>query len=151
MASPHLEGSSKGFEELALTPWKEKCGFTCKAHTSILRSPADTRYNEKKPPSERAIICRRSNCREYKCHNLVEPCVSPASIRPKKAHTAKLSPLAISTMLETAFVPPAHGKTHCPEESGARQDEPGPLRGSYPASVARDWKRVMENPIGPTP
>ena len=51
-------------------------------------------------------------------------------------------------MLETDFVPPAHGRTHWPEESVALHDEPGPLAGSYPAANARDWKRVIEKPEG---
>jgi len=60
-------------------------------------------------------------------------------------------PLAINTTLETDFVPPAQGRTHCPEEPSALHDEPGPLAGSKPAENASDWKRVMENPRGPTP
>jgi hypothetical protein len=65
--------------------------------------------------------------------------------------TAKLRPFAINTTLETALVPPAHGRTHCPEASAALQDEPGPLTGSNPAAKAKDWKSVIENPKGPTP
>ena len=52
--------------------------------------------------------------------------------------TAKLIPFAINTTLETAFVPPAQGRTHWPEASSALQDEPGPLIGSNPAAKASD-------------
>ena len=36
----------------------------------------------------------------------------------------------------TALVPLPQGKTHFPDAPGARQDELGPRRGSYPAAVA---------------
>jgi hypothetical protein len=52
--------------------------------------------------------------------------------------------LARRTTLETAFVPLPHGTTHCPDASGAEQDDPGPATGSYPAIVARCWNRVRE-------
>lgn len=60
--------------------------------------------------------------------------------------TAKLTPLATRTMELTDLVPPDQGRTHCPEASGAEQDDPGPLTGSYPAAFASDWNNVMENP-----
>lgn len=40
--------------------------------------------------------------------------------------TAKLSPFAMSTTLETALTPPPHGTTDWPEALGAWQDDPGP-------------------------
>ena len=48
-------------------------------------------------------------------------------------------------------MPPAQGRTHCPEAPAALHDEPGPLTGSKPAANASDWNRVIENPSGPTP
>jgi hypothetical protein len=65
--------------------------------------------------------------------------------------TAKLTPFAINTTLVTDFVPPPHGSTHWPEELSLEQEEPTPATGSYPAANARDWKRVIEYPFGPTP
>jgi len=53
-------------------------------------------------------------------------------------------------MLETDFVPEPHGRTQLPEPLES-QGLPGPLDGSNPAEYARDWKRVIENPRGPTP
>ena len=69
----------------------------------------------------------------------------------RNGHTAKLTPLEINTILETDLVPPAQGRTHCPEAPAALHDEPGPLTGSKPAANASDWNRVIENPSGPTP
>jgi hypothetical protein len=65
--------------------------------------------------------------------------------------TAKLTPLATSTIALTLFVPLPHGSTHCPEASGAVHELPRPATGSQPALVASDWNSVMENPFGPTP
>ena len=44
--------------------------------------------------------------------------------------TAKLTPVAIRTTELTFFVPPAHGRTHCPEDPLAEQSDPGPATGS---------------------
>jgi hypothetical protein len=63
--------------------------------------------------------------------------------------TAKLTPFAIKTILETVFVPEPHGITQFPE-SLKSHGLPGPLEGSNPDEWARYWKRVMENP-SPTP
>jgi hypothetical protein len=55
---------------------------------------------------------------------------------------AKLMPFAISTTLETDFVPLPQGTTHWPEAVVARHDELGPATGSYPAAVASPWNKV---------
>jgi hypothetical protein len=62
--------------------------------------------------------------------------------------TAKLTPLATNTTLETVFVPPAQGSTHWPD--ALPHVEPGPLVGSNPAEKASDWKSVVVYTIGPT-
>ena len=50
--------------------------------------------------------------------------------------TAKLTPFAIKTILETVFVPEPHGTTQFPE-SLKSHGLPGPLDGSNPAEWAR--------------
>ena len=61
--------------------------------------------------------------------------------------TAKLTPVATRTTELTALVPCPQGRTHCPDASSARHEDPGPLTGSYPAIVASDWNRVIEKPV----
>ena len=55
--------------------------------------------------------------------------------------TAKLRPLATSTMELTDLVPLPHGRTHC---SDVVHVYPGPCAAFHPAEVARFWKSVME-------
>ena len=61
-------------------------------------------------------------------------------------HTAKLIPLATSTTELTDLVEPEvpQGTTHWPDALSAIHEDPGPAIGSKPATVAHDWKSVIE-------
>lgn len=48
-----------------------KVVLTSQRHASKLSPPAYDSQNEQEPPSEPAIVCGRSNGREYKGHDLL--------------------------------------------------------------------------------
>ena len=104
---------------------------TGQAHACKLSRPTYQSHNEKQPPAERSVVSGRADGSENHGHDLgngQEP--AHGSRQEKPTRTAKLAPLATKTTELTALVPLPQGKTHFPEASVSRHDEPGPRTGS---------------------
>ena len=118
-------------------------GRTREGHAGELGAPADDGDCEEEPAPEGTVVCSGADGREDECHYLRARGGQGRRCKCRMGwgRTAKLRPLATSTMELTDLVPLPQGRTHCSEVVHV---DPRPCAGFHPAEVARFWKSVKE-------